>query len=142
MFRARWLIFLVLLSIPAVYAATQRLYLKDGTYHMVREYKVQKDRVSYYSTERGDWEELPLELISPVLGHKNAAGRVDVKAFAIANPRRKAIAWGKCLVRLVRVVAPYATTGFQFGARVGAGYFGLPVLGLAGISRRGNVHIH
>lgn len=63
MFRARWPVFLALLLLPAVFAATQKLYLKDGTYHLVREYKVEKDRVAYYSTERGDWEELPLDLI-------------------------------------------------------------------------------
>jgi len=44
-------------------AATVRLYLKDGTYHNVREYQKQADRVRYYSTERGDWEEIPLELV-------------------------------------------------------------------------------
>jgi len=44
-------------------AATVRLYLKDGTYHNVREYQKQADRVRYYSTERSDWEEIPLELV-------------------------------------------------------------------------------
>jgi hypothetical protein len=43
--------------------ATQRLYMKEGGYHLVREYEVIEDRVRYYSTERGDWEEIPLELI-------------------------------------------------------------------------------
>ena len=40
-----------------------KLYLKDGDYHMVREYQVQQDRVRYYSTERGDWEEIPVDLV-------------------------------------------------------------------------------
>jgi hypothetical protein len=63
MFRARRLILLALLCVPSVFAATHRLYLKDGSYHLVREYKVGKDRIEYYSTERGDWEELPLDLV-------------------------------------------------------------------------------
>ena len=63
MFRSRWLVTTALLFIQAVFGATHRLYLKDGTYHMVREYKVNNDRVEYYSTERGDWEELPLDLV-------------------------------------------------------------------------------
>jgi hypothetical protein len=43
---------------------TQRLYLKDGTYQLVREYKVLEDRVRYLSAERtGEWEEIPLELV-------------------------------------------------------------------------------
>ena len=44
-------------------AATSRLYLKDGTYQLVREYKALEDRVRYFSTERGDWEEIPLDLV-------------------------------------------------------------------------------
>ncbi len=40
-----------------------KLYLTDGSFHMVREYKVEQDRVRYYSIERGDWEELPLDLV-------------------------------------------------------------------------------
>ena len=44
-------------------AATVRLYLKDGSYHSVSEYKKLGDRVRYYSTERGDWEEIPLDLV-------------------------------------------------------------------------------
>jgi hypothetical protein len=40
-----------------------KLYLTDGSFHMVREYQVDQDRVRYYSIERGDWEELPLNLV-------------------------------------------------------------------------------
>lgn len=55
---------IVLVAVVAVsWAASIRLYLKDGTYHVVREYQVREDRVRYYSLERGDWEEIPLELI-------------------------------------------------------------------------------
>lgn len=47
----------------AALAANVRLYLKDGEYQLVREYQVLNDRVRYYSTERGDWEEIPLDLV-------------------------------------------------------------------------------
>jgi len=40
-----------------------RLILKDGTYQVVREYKIDGDRVHYFSQERGDWEDLPVELV-------------------------------------------------------------------------------
>lgn len=45
------------------WGATTRLYLKDGDYQLVREYQVLADRVRYYSTERGAWEEIPLDLV-------------------------------------------------------------------------------
>ena len=44
-------------------ADTFKLYLKDGDYHLVREYQVLADRVRYYSTERGEWEEIPKDLV-------------------------------------------------------------------------------
>src|SRR6476620_2672860 len=54
---------ITLLFAVVAFAANVRLYLKDGTYHVVREYQTQLDRVRYYSVERGDWEELPLEMV-------------------------------------------------------------------------------
>jgi hypothetical protein len=56
------LVTLCLLCLSA-FAASLKLYLKDGNYHVVREYQVQGDRVRYYSVERSDWEEIPLELV-------------------------------------------------------------------------------
>jgi hypothetical protein len=44
-------------------AKNHRLILKDGSYQVVREYKIEGDRVHYFSQERGDWEDLPVELV-------------------------------------------------------------------------------
>lgn len=43
--------------------SNHRLILKDGTYQVVRQYQVVGDRVRYLSQERGDWEEMPSNLI-------------------------------------------------------------------------------
>jgi hypothetical protein len=51
-----------LLSVGFLFAGTFKLYLKGGDYHSVREYKVEGDRVRYFSTERGEWEEIPVAL--------------------------------------------------------------------------------
>src|ERR1039457_3413277 len=47
----------------AAWAANLKLYMKDGSYHIVREYQVQPDRVHFYSVERSDWEDVPLDLV-------------------------------------------------------------------------------
>jgi hypothetical protein len=44
-------------------AANLKLYLKDGGFQIVREYKVEGDRITYYSVERSDWEEMPVALV-------------------------------------------------------------------------------
>jgi hypothetical protein len=44
-------------------AGNFKLYLKDGSDHLVREYQVEGERVRYYSVERSDWEEIPTELV-------------------------------------------------------------------------------
>jgi hypothetical protein len=54
---------LFLLAASLLPGDTFKLFLKDGDFHLVREYQVQGDRVRYYSTERGDWEEIPLSLV-------------------------------------------------------------------------------
>lgn len=59
--------------LAAMASAADRLYLKDGDYQLVREYQVQQDRVRYYSTERGDWEEIPLEMVDLDRTKKEAA---------------------------------------------------------------------
>lgn len=76
--------FAILFTIAvAAFGAASRLYLKDGDYQIVREYQVLQDRVRYFSTERGDWEEIPLELVDLDRTKKDAAERqaaIDAEA--------------------------------------------------------------
>src|ERR1700687_4795065 len=68
--------FVILIALAvAAFAANGRLYLKDGDYQIVREYQVLADRVRYFSTERGDWEEIPLELVDLERPKKDAVER-------------------------------------------------------------------
>jgi hypothetical protein len=57
------ILLLLALFAALAFGETFRLFLKDGEFHMVREYQVQGDRIRYYSTERGDWEEIPKALV-------------------------------------------------------------------------------
>jgi hypothetical protein len=73
------------------FGATVRLYLKDGTYQLAGEYQVQQDRVRYYSTERGEWEEIPLEFVDLDRTKKEAGEREEtVKADAKAQAEEDA----------------------------------------------------
>ena len=80
------IVVLFLLAVSA-FAQTQRLYLKDGTFQLVREYSLAGDRVRYYSTERGEWEEIPKEMVDfdrskKENGERQAAIEADIKAQA------------------------------------------------------------
>ncbi len=57
------LITLFLLTLATLPAQRITLYLEGGGDMLVREYQVQQDRVRYYSIERSQWEEIPLELV-------------------------------------------------------------------------------
>jgi hypothetical protein len=54
---------LLLVILLPLSAAKIKLYLKDGGDLVVTEYKIDGERVRYYSAERDAWEEIPLELL-------------------------------------------------------------------------------
>jgi hypothetical protein len=41
----------------------KKLFLKDGSFQLVREYQIQGDRVRYYSLDSGSWEFMPADLV-------------------------------------------------------------------------------
>jgi len=83
----KWFPALLLIALT-LSAANFKLYMKDGSYQLVREYKVEGDRLRYYSVERGDWEEIPPELADLKRTDAEAALRkenVDRKSQQIAD---------------------------------------------------------
>src|ERR1700678_2148414 len=86
----------LLLAVFAAWAANIKLYLKDGGYHLVREYQVQSDRVRDYTVERSQWEEIPLDLVDLKRTHAEAAAREeklekDAKSLTEEADARKAL---------------------------------------------------
>jgi hypothetical protein len=73
------------------------LVLKDGNFLLVREYKVQGDRVRYWSVERSTWEEIPAQLVDWDATHKGEAAdaarkqQIEKKLEEIAQEQRAAV---------------------------------------------------
>jgi len=74
----RTLVAVFCLAVLSALAANLKLYLKDGSYHVVREYQVEKDRVRFYSVERSEWEEIPLDLVDLVRTQGEVKERQEV----------------------------------------------------------------
>jgi hypothetical protein len=90
-------IFLTLLLALTAFAANIKLYLKDGGYHVVREYQVQADRVHFYSVERSQWEDIPLDLVDLKRTETEAAARkaqldADAKSLEEEEKAERAVA--------------------------------------------------
>jgi len=54
---------LVGLASYSVAQSGKRLILRDGSWQDFTQYEVRADRVRYFSSQRGEWEELPKELV-------------------------------------------------------------------------------
>jgi hypothetical protein len=75
-------------SALSLFAANFKLYMKDGTYQLIKDFKVEGDRLSYYSVERSDWEEMPVSLVDLKRTEAEAAAKkekIDRQAKQISD---------------------------------------------------------
>ena len=63
----------------------KKLLLKDGGFQLVREYKVEGDRVRYYSVDSRQWEEIPAALVDWDATHKVAAEEAEADKARVAK---------------------------------------------------------
>jgi hypothetical protein len=104
----------LLLLVFSAWAANIKLYLKDGTFNLVREYRVGPDRVRYYSVERSEWEEIPLEMVDLKRTESEAAARqaqLEADARSQAEEAAAAREIGKEVSRIPRDAGVYRLEG-------------------------------
>jgi hypothetical protein len=96
--------------------ANIRLYLKDGGFQMVKEYKVEGDRIRYYSTERSDWEEMPVALVDLKKTEDEAASRkekIDRQAKELTEEEEAARELQKEILKIPQDPGVYRLDGDQ-----------------------------
>ena len=84
--RMRKVCLLLVAACALASAANLKLYFKDGSDQLVREYKIENDRLSYYSVDRDEWEEVPLSIVDLDKTQAEIKQRADdVRADAAAQ---------------------------------------------------------
>ncbi len=93
-----WIVIFFLVIPPTLSAQKIVLYLKGGGDLIVREYKIEQDRVRYYSIERSIWEEIPLEFVD-----LEQTRRVEARKAAAREERAEEDRIERAAIRTARV---------------------------------------
>jgi hypothetical protein len=107
-------LFLLFFIAITAFAANIKLYLKDGEYHVVREYQVQADRVHFYSVERSQWEDIPLVLVDLKRTEAEAKSRqeqIEADAKSMAEEEKAERAKAKEVSRIPQDAGVYWIEG-------------------------------
>ena len=110
------LVLILVLWLNGALGAHFRLYLTDGSYHIVREYHVEGDRVRYYSVERSEWEEIPLRLVDLKRTEAERAQREEAlrkQAEAMTEEERYEREQRRLIERIPQQPGVYWLTGDQ-----------------------------
>ena len=67
----------------------KKLFLKNGTFQLVREYQVEGDRVRYYSLDSLQWEEIPASLVDWDATKKEAAREQQEETALIKQAQKE-----------------------------------------------------
>ena len=102
-----WIVILFLVIPPTLSAQKIVLYLKGGGDLIVREYKIEQDRVRYYSIERSVWEEIPLEFVDLEQTRRVEARKAAAREERAEEDRIERSAIRKARVELHRVPLDY-----------------------------------
>ena len=67
----------------------KKLMLKDGSFQLVREYRVDGDRVRYFSLDSMQWEQLPAALVDWDATHKGEAAQAQADQSLVEKVHRE-----------------------------------------------------
>jgi hypothetical protein len=67
----------------------KKLMLTDGSFQLVREYKIEGDRVRYYSIDSSQWEQIPLAMVDWAATKKVEAEEAKTDAALVAKVHKQ-----------------------------------------------------
>jgi hypothetical protein len=67
----------------------KKLILTDGTFQLVREYKIEGDRVKYYSMDSSQWEQIPAAMVDWDATKKIEADEARIDAALVAKVHKQ-----------------------------------------------------
>ncbi|HXA77812.1 MAG TPA: hypothetical protein VNV41_11845 [Candidatus Acidoferrales bacterium] len=74
---------------PRILPRGKKLMLTDGTFQLVREYRIEGDRVRYYSIDSSQWEQIPVAMVDWDATKKVEADEAKTDAALVAKVHKQ-----------------------------------------------------